>query len=1489
MVTTGGQWVELFSGARIAGYFWQNNIIVSEGETPPGCTFRQQPDGITTFWRGVGAYSPEGWPIDRVPSAGAALQVPGPIKGVNRSAIAQAAAFYVVCQVRLALDDPNGPDDRSRARYLVRVGCDLYAARSDGWFWYDTGSGGGRYDYLGYPRQTADFGGGRNRVLASTEWTTIGFVTMRPQGFNPGLAPPWASGWPENPYGKSPYGLTEAQIRANPPPLPTHWTATTSSAGLANSDYSSSQTYLLSQSGADRVAQTIFDRMVASTILAGYVIDSSGGTAPVLAAGASRSPRYVDQKVQPGNTLYTYADAEAAAAQAPAWQTTFLPDAAIGVAYSTAVAATGSPTYSKVSGPSWLSINSSTGAITGTPNDAEPIAYTVVLRATNATGAVDVSLSLRVVEAVSITSTTLAQPQVGVPYLATIEVDGTGPFAWSLTSGEAALTAIGLSLGGGVVFGAAPIAGSASITVRATNPSGQYDEQAYTITVVAAGSAPTITTTSLATGTVGTAYSAHVEAGGAPPFAFTVIAGALAAGLSLSHEVDYDIDISGATVRDAMADPLRLGYYPHNLLANSRNAVVENPLTNFTDNGLVTGVALPPDALATSAIRSVTVSNGSLVRFAAAISSVIGEQYAGGVWIRCASGTVTVVLDVCDHHPVTITVTTTWQFFSEHTLNNAYTYVGFLDLQPTTAGTLYLCEPRVHRGLKGLAYHETTGTHLDASLSWLLDPASEYKAHNLIRGSERLVIGENGWTKGTNITANGESGTLGGYPAYSFTSTAASQSFVRNATTTTLFPGETITVSYYCDTNVGTSWVDVGGTQFAVIDKTLVEPGVYLWRFRVTMPPGGYTMTIHAGVIDAPNGTTWRATRVLINRGLVVGTYVATTTAPTSGHIANAARGTRLRCSARTSMAWQLRADGSYEPGAHNLCPGSAVITTQNGWTIGPNITQNGCQGILNGVPAYSFTSTFAGNSYVLRNVPVSPGQKVAMRWYTNTALGATFCRFNPAGRQVNVTRTLISTGVYECTLTDTVALTNETELQFFVGAIDAPNGTTWLTSAPQVCNDAITAYVPTGAAAVFAPAVRWAANDGGAYEVQSEEPRTNNIRNSSAVLGAGLPTYWGTDSSTTGLTWSHVGRSTLLGMPAVDIRINGTAAASNYCALYFEAQNWIAAATGQTRTASFFVQRVAGSNNGITSFAAGMNENTGAGTYVTGGSSNGTVDTTARRLAYTRTFSGGGTIGACLPYLIMQVTSGQAVDITLRIACPQEELGASASTPMLGYGSITTRGDDIPVVEGLPDTSAGTMLVEFTPTLAPGIFLQNAVTLDDGTSSNRVVMARQTDRTGRCDLVTGGVSQGPAVTTSTTAAEGALSRLALGWSANDAKQSMNGSAIQTDTANTVPVTNRMVLGNQSVGLRALGGGVRRVRLRAWSSPAGNVVAIGNNLPPTVGDRALISGTPTVASSQTVLLSAANDVGSDDQALTLIINPPAASGTGGGWSKWLVR
>lgn len=77
----------------------------------------------------------------------------------------------------------------------------------------------------------------------------------------------------------------------------------------------------------------------------------------------------------------------------PSWTDSTLGGFQVGVAYSDGVSATNSPTYSVSAGslPAGISLNASTGAVTGTPTVAG--AYSFTLRAANGDGAVTQAFS----------------------------------------------------------------------------------------------------------------------------------------------------------------------------------------------------------------------------------------------------------------------------------------------------------------------------------------------------------------------------------------------------------------------------------------------------------------------------------------------------------------------------------------------------------------------------------------------------------------------------------------------------------------------------------------------------------------------------------------------------------------------------------------------------------------------------------------------------------------------------------------------------------------------------------------------------------------------------------------------------------------------------------------------------------------------------------------------------------------------------------------
>ncbi|WP_200899266.1 putative Ig domain-containing protein, partial [Janthinobacterium sp. KBS0711] len=139
---------------------------------------------------------------------------------------------------------------------------------------------------------------------------------------------------------------------------------------------------------------------------------------------------------------------------------------------------------------------------------------------------------------VSLTPATLPNPTAEAAYTATLAATGgTAPYTYSVTSGT---LPVGLSLNTatGVLSGTTNVAGSFPVSIKVADSSTGAGapfsaSNSYTLTVVA----PVISVTpgSLAVPKVATAYSQQLSAsGGVAPYAYTVSAGSLPAGLTLS-------------------------------------------------------------------------------------------------------------------------------------------------------------------------------------------------------------------------------------------------------------------------------------------------------------------------------------------------------------------------------------------------------------------------------------------------------------------------------------------------------------------------------------------------------------------------------------------------------------------------------------------------------------------------------------------------------------------------------------------------------------------------------------------------------------------------------------------------------------------------------------------------------------------------------------------------------------------------------------------
>ncbi|HEU4505588.1 MAG TPA: Ig domain-containing protein [Nitrospira sp.] len=228
--------------------------------------------------------------------------------------------------------------------------------------------------------------------------------------------------------------------------------------------------------------------------------------------------------------------------------TTSLPEGAVNEAYSASLSGSGGAlpyTWSVSPGlPANLSLDTATGAITGTPTTQATTTHPFTLRDSSApsqTVQQTLSLTIRPTPAVlAITTTSLPNGTVNQAYNRPVQASGgTPPLTWNIVAGTGTLPpGLNLDPATGAISGTPTTAGTASFTIRVADARGQSDTQGLSITIGTAPpppNPPNITTTTLAAGTVGQPYSQPVQAtGGTGALTWSISVGTLPPGLNLN-------------------------------------------------------------------------------------------------------------------------------------------------------------------------------------------------------------------------------------------------------------------------------------------------------------------------------------------------------------------------------------------------------------------------------------------------------------------------------------------------------------------------------------------------------------------------------------------------------------------------------------------------------------------------------------------------------------------------------------------------------------------------------------------------------------------------------------------------------------------------------------------------------------------------------------------------------------------------------------------
>ena len=170
--------------------------------------------------------------------------------------------------------------------------------------------------------------------------------------------------------------------------------------------------------------------------------------------------------------------------------TSSLPTASVGAAYSAVVGAIGGVqpyTFSITAGslPGGLTLNKSTGVISGTPTQAGTSNFTVRVQDSDpvAPATASVNLGMKVVVPLVITNTGFPAGRVGTAYSQTLTASGgTPPYVWSLSSVSALPNGLLLSPQG-VISGTPTTAGTTSFIVNVSDSASQLVSDTFNIAI----------------------------------------------------------------------------------------------------------------------------------------------------------------------------------------------------------------------------------------------------------------------------------------------------------------------------------------------------------------------------------------------------------------------------------------------------------------------------------------------------------------------------------------------------------------------------------------------------------------------------------------------------------------------------------------------------------------------------------------------------------------------------------------------------------------------------------------------------------------------------------------------------------------------------------------------------------------------------------------------------------------------------------------------
>jgi len=298
--------------------------------------------------------------------------------------------------------------------------------------------------------------------------------------------------------------------------------------------------------------------------------------------------------------------------------TTVLDDGIVGVGYSdTVIAAGGTPPYawSGTGMPAGLSLDPATGRISSTPAASGTFSISIAVRdasPTPRTAMATVGITITAPAALAISTRALPGGVTGQAYSDSLNaIGGTSPYAWSVTSG-ALPAGVSLDPTTGALAGTPSVAGIAMLTVTVTDAAMPAQTASRALSIAITGPLA-VSTASLPDGVTGALYSATLAgSGGTTPYAWSIAAGALPAGLSL--------DPASGALRGTPASPGSFGVTVRVVDASRPSQSATRTLAITIAEALTITTASLPNGSVNSAYSSPVVASGGTTPYVFSIS-----------------------------------------------------------------------------------------------------------------------------------------------------------------------------------------------------------------------------------------------------------------------------------------------------------------------------------------------------------------------------------------------------------------------------------------------------------------------------------------------------------------------------------------------------------------------------------------------------------------------------------------------------------------------------------------------------------------------------------------------------------------------------------------------------------------------------------------------------------------------------------------------------